>query len=269
VDETGAQRQTPYQLRRRRLFGLDFIDEADLKRVADDIVTNERIDEPLLPVVVTPNVDYLVRRPKAPQPARRVFEQARWCLPDGQPIVWTSRLVGKPLAARLPGSTLVSLLWADPRIQDLAVTVVASTDAIASSIRATKPDAHVIVAPELSPDSRSVTAFVDRHRDDIVAAHSAFVFIAIGFPKELLAIDALLSQWPDDLPKPVFLAVGASFEMLFGVRKRAPEWMQRAGLEWFYRVLQEPRRLFVRYFVRDSAFLLLAAREWLQRDRRR
>ena len=67
----------------------------------------------------------------------------------------------------------------------------------------------------------------------------------------------------------MFLAVGASFEYVLGVRKRAPQWMQRSGLEWFFRFVHEPKRLFFRYFVRDPAFLLVAAREWRQREPRR
>jgi N-acetylglucosaminyldiphosphoundecaprenol N-acetyl-beta-D-mannosaminyltransferase len=267
VDEGAMQRRPPSTFPRRRLFGLEFVDAADLGPVVTDILAGERFDDGRLPVVVTPNVDYLVRRADAPLPAQRLFERARWCLPDGQPIVWASRLVGRPLAARLAGSSLVAAFWSDPRTEDLGITVVASTPSIGSSIRRSKPNAHVIVAPALNPDEQEIEMYVEQHRDEIVAMSPVLVFVAIGFPKELLVIDALLRGWPDDRALPVFLAVGASFEMLFGVRKRAPQWMQRAGLEWFFRFAQEPRRLFVRYFVRDPAFLLLVAREWRDRER--
>jgi N-acetylglucosaminyldiphosphoundecaprenol N-acetyl-beta-D-mannosaminyltransferase len=251
-------------IRRRQLFGLDFVDERDLERVAEDIVVHERTEDAALPVVVTPNVDYLVRRANAPEAAQRVLDKARWCLPDGQPIVWTSRLVGRPLAARLPGSTLVEVLWNDPATRQQPVTVIASSESIGNSVRSSRPDAQVIVAPLFSGDA-DVASFVEEHVEAIVEVGPQLVFVAIGFPPSLVLIDAFLERWPPDVATPVFLAVGASFEMLFGVRKRAPQWVQRAGLEWLYRVFQEPRRLFVRYFVHDAAFLPLVLREWRQR----
>jgi N-acetylglucosaminyldiphosphoundecaprenol N-acetyl-beta-D-mannosaminyltransferase len=74
-------------------------------------------------------------------------------------------------------------------------------------------------------------------------------------------MDAIEERLPD-LSDVVVLSVGASFEMLAGVRWRAPEWIQRIGMEWFVRFLQEPRRLFRRYFIEDVAFFGLIWREW-------
>jgi N-acetylglucosaminyldiphosphoundecaprenol N-acetyl-beta-D-mannosaminyltransferase len=260
MDEPETRRGSPSILARCRVFGLEFVDEADLRRVASDIVSRGEDEEGRLPVVVTPNVDWLVRRPKAPPVAQLLLERARWCLPDGQPIVWASRLLGCKLSARLAGSSLVELLWTDPHTDGLSMFVVASEQWMADSIGASKPRSHVVIAPMLHT-ATDIEGFVGRHRNEIIAADPALVFIGIGFPKGLLIIDALISGWPDDRPLPVFLAVGASFEMLFGGRKRAPEWMQRAGLEWFFRFAQEPRRLFVRYFVHDPTFLLIMAQK--------
>ena len=64
-------------------------------------------------------------------------------------------------------------------------------------------------------------------------------------------------------PMPIFLLLGGSFEMYLGTTKRAPTWMQRVGLEWFFRFLMEPKRLFRRYFVTDTRFVWLLARELL------
>jgi N-acetylglucosaminyldiphosphoundecaprenol N-acetyl-beta-D-mannosaminyltransferase len=248
---------------RRRLFGLDFVDEPDLARVAADVVAHGPGVSGSLPVLVTPNVDFVVRRDAIPEPARRVLEEARWCLPDGQPIVWASRVLGRPLTARLPGSTLVELLWNDPAYASVPAAVVASTPAIASAVTSSRPGTHVVVAPVISAhDARDAERFVEREVDAILAARPSLVFVAVGFPKDQLLIAALLARWPAAVERPVFLAVGASFEMLFGMRRRAPRWMQRFGLEWFFRFVQEPRRLFVRYFVRDPAFLRCVLREW-------
>jgi N-acetylglucosaminyldiphosphoundecaprenol N-acetyl-beta-D-mannosaminyltransferase len=273
VSETGSQPPSPTEsaspLSRRRLFGLDFIDDTDLHRVLGDVLAPAHVDDGLLPAVVTPNVDYLVRRAHAPD-AANALEQARWCLPDGQPIVWASRLVGRPLAARLAGSSLVESFWSNPSLASVPVAVIASSQSIADAVTQSRPSARVVVAPQLTDQSlHGVATFVEQHLDEFVAARPALVFVGIGFPKDVLTIPALLSAWPRDVDRPVVLAVGASFELLFGLRKRAPQWMQRYGLEWLFRFAQEPRRLFVRYFIRDPAFLLLVAREWRRREPRR
>ena len=265
-----ASPRTRPPLARRRLFGYDFVDESDLRRVALDLL--EYVDGDgagdAMPVVVTPNVDHVVQFSSAPAAARRVVDRSRWCLPDGQPIVWASRILGRPLATRLAGSSLVELLFTDPTLPLGNVVVVASDESIANQVRHTTPNALALVAPHFAAtDDAAISDFVAAHLASIVARRPQLVFVGIGFPKDLLMIDALLEAWPSDVDRPVILAVGASFEMLFGFRTRAPDWVQRCGLEWFYRFLQEPRRLFVRYFVRDPEFVLLVAREWRTRAR--
>lgn len=247
------------QLRRRRLFGLDFVDAADERAVLVDILMRAEDDDGLAPIVVTPNVDHLVRLDDVAADVRNVVLIARWCLPDGQPLVWTSKLAGRPLAARLTGSSLVERFWEDERGR-VPFAVVASSNLIAERVRAAEPEACVVVAPAL--DHRvAVECFVAQHLDAIVASKPQLLFIGVGFPKDHEIIATMMRSWPRDRAIPVMLAVGGSFEMLFGIRRRAPEWVQRAGLEWLYRFGQEPRRLFVRYFVRDPWFLGRAVSE--------
>ena len=120
----------------------------------------------------------------------------------------------------------------------------------------------MVVAPQFDAGDRvGIDRFVDGIVDGLRAADPQLVFVCVGFPKDQLIIAAMLDRWSPE-SRPVFLAVGASFEMLFGLKTRAPRWMQRYGLEWLFRFAQEPRRLFVRYFVRDPAFIALVFREW-------
>jgi N-acetylglucosaminyldiphosphoundecaprenol N-acetyl-beta-D-mannosaminyltransferase len=251
----------PLPLDRRRIFDLDFVNEPDIHRVAVDIATRRRIPEPDLPVVVTPNVDVMVQLDSFTSEVRDIVERAHWCLPDGQPLVWTSRLVRRPLAARLAGSTLVRTMWDEPNVSELSWAVVASSESLQAAIDAAGRRVHVVTAPSIALEPAAAAKFAARHVAEIAAVKPRLVFVGIGYPKDLLVIAALMKRWPAGVESPVFLAVGASFEMLFGLRKRAPEWIQRLGMEWFYRFIQEPRRLFVRYFVRDPAFLRIALRE--------
>jgi len=259
VDTRQVESRAATRLRRQRLFDLDFVDAADERQVLFEVLAGGFDDDGRAPVVVTPNVDHLVRLQRAPADVRNVLYLARWCLPDGQPVVWTSRLAARPLTTRLTGSSLVEAFWSEDRSR-IPFAVVASTSVVAAHIEIGQPGACIVVAPRLE-DRDAVDEFVASQIDAIVACEPKLIFVGIGFPKDHHVIAALLASWPRDREVPVMLAIGGSFEMLFGIRQRAPQWVQRVGFEWLFRFSQEPRRLFVRYFVRDPAFLALALTE--------
>jgi N-acetylglucosaminyldiphosphoundecaprenol N-acetyl-beta-D-mannosaminyltransferase len=256
-------------LDREHLFGLDFVDASDVHQVIPAIMS--LADSPragshdsALPVVVTPNVDHLVKFDRSPDGvARTLAGRAAIVLPDGQPIVWASRLLGSPLAARLPGSTLVSALLSVLIRDGRRVLVVATSDVIAAQIEGECETFRSVTAPLLDEhDDAAMMAFTDRVADSVRAHRAEFVFVTLGNPKQEMIVSAMTERWPVGEPLPVMLAVGQSFDMYFGTVKRAPEWMQRSGLEWFFRFIQEPRRLFRRYFVDDVAFFGIFVREW-------
>ena len=96
---------------------------------------------------------------------------------------------------------------------------------------------------------------------DIAATRPDILFVAISSPKK----EAFLARYQAAMKVPFAMGVGGTFDVAVGLVKRAPVWMQNAGLEWFYRFLQEPRRMFRRYFIDDMAFVALFAREWVKR----
>lgn len=93
---------------------------------------------------------------------------------------------------------------------------------------------------------------------DIAASNADCLFIAISSPTK----ERLLAEYKDVINVPFLMGVGGSIDIKAGITKRAPVWMQRAGLEWFYRLAQEPSRMFKRYAVTNSRFAVLLAREW-------
>jgi N-acetylglucosaminyldiphosphoundecaprenol N-acetyl-beta-D-mannosaminyltransferase len=95
-----------------------------------------------------------------------------------------------------------------------------------------------------------------------VSVDAEFVFVTLGYPKQCNVIDGMLRRWPATRPLPLFLAVGASFDMYYGLVRRAPDIVQRMGLEWLFRLIQEPRRLFRRYLVDDPSFAPMVFREF-------
>jgi N-acetylglucosaminyldiphosphoundecaprenol N-acetyl-beta-D-mannosaminyltransferase len=99
----------------------------------------------------------------------------------------------------------------------------------------------------------------------IKAARPDVLFVAMSSPKK----EIFLRKWKDELRVPFVMGVGGTFDVVAGLVKRAPVWMQRCGLEWFYRLGQEPRRLWRRYLVKDVAFFRLFFREWWALHRRK
>jgi N-acetylglucosaminyldiphosphoundecaprenol N-acetyl-beta-D-mannosaminyltransferase len=97
--------------------------------------------------------------------------------------------------------------------------------------------------------------------ENIVQARADILFVAISSPKK----EQFLGAYQERMRVPFAMGVGGSFDVASGKLKRAPRWMRRVGLEWFYRFVQEPRRMFRRYFIEDMAFFNMLAKEWFRR----
>ncbi len=247
-------------LERVELFGLPFVALRDEASFADELMDwKPWSDVPSL--VITPNVDILVQRDHGLDAAEQAtFDRAVAYLPDGFPIVAASRLARRPLPARLAGSSLFAEIWPRWAVTGRAVTVVAATTAIVDGLAPEHRGANFVVPPRIDQEP-SIDPIVDAVMERIDENGSEVVVIGLGFPNDLRLAGALIDAWPEGRPAPLLLSLGASAELYLGLRRRAPEWMQRVGLEWFHRFCQEPRRMFRRYFVRDIAFFPLAYRE--------
>ena len=249
--------------RTRRLFGLDFIDDVGVDATVERLLGPQASDQGE-PVVFTPNVDTVVRlgELEAGGVADRL-RNASYILPDGQPIVWASRLLGEPLRARLAGSDLVPPLWRRIVAEGRTPMVIASCDEVAEALRAEVPSLATYVPPvfDLS-DSSAFSQVVSATADVLDRADPEFVFVGISYPKQQLLAFALIDRLRRQGRRPpVFLLIGGSFDMYVGRTPRAPAWMQQVGAEWFFRFLLEPRRLFRRYFIEDVRFLAIVGRE--------
>jgi N-acetylglucosaminyldiphosphoundecaprenol N-acetyl-beta-D-mannosaminyltransferase len=259
------------RLRTQRLFELDFIDDDGYDALVERLLAPQP-DDGLLPLVSTPNVDDIVRfsTPELHE-LRSMVRRSRYVIPDGQPIVWTSRLAGRPLSERLTGSSLFPVLWSRLVATGRRTLAVVSSDEIGDGLRAEHPELHTLVAPmfdQLGPDA--MEQFVGRCVEVIDRERIEFLLVGIGSPRQ----QRIAAGCFDELSRrgvdaPVVLLLGASFAMHLGEVQRAPEWMQRAGLEWFHRFTKEPARLFRRYFVTDLAFAPMMLREVLAARRGR
>jgi N-acetylglucosaminyldiphosphoundecaprenol N-acetyl-beta-D-mannosaminyltransferase len=209
-------------------------------------------------------VDTVVRLDELePSGVAQRLRNARYILPDGQPIVWASRLLGEPLRSRLAGSDLVPPLWRRIVAEGRTPMVIASCEEVAESLQKEVPSLAVYVPPVFDPADPSAFAdIISAIADVLDGTDPEFVFVGISYPKQQLLAFALIDRLRRQGRRPpVFLLIGGSFDMYVGRTPRAPAWMQRVGAEWFFRFLLEPRRLFRRYFVEDLRFLTIVGRE--------
>lgn len=184
---------------------------------------------------------------------RRVNERAAFIIADGMPLVWASRLLKKPVPERVAGADLIWKIAEQAASLGQRMFLLGGGPGIADEagqrLREKYPGLQVVgtACPpfrELSPDE---TANLIAH---IRAAQPHILFVAFGQPKGEYWIHANFEQ----IEVPVSVQVGASFDFVAGKVRRAPRIVQRLGMEWAYRLYQEPRRLLGRY-ARDSLFL--------------
>ncbi len=211
--------------------------------------------------VVTANVDFLVQA-RADQELRRIFLEASLVLCDGTPLVWASRLLGNPLPERVAGADLVPELIRvaakkNYRLFCLGATEDSAAQAVAK-MRAQFPGLEIShYSPPFRPLTETDQAEIFRR---IRAAEPDLLFVAFGCPKA----EKWIARHYLALGVPVVIGVGATIDFLAGRVKRAPVWIQRGGVEWIYRLCQEPRRLFKRYATDLWYFSGDIFRQWWQ-----
>jgi len=199
--------------------------------------------------VVTVNLDFLSIAQRDAT-FRETLNTASMAVADGMPLVWYSRMQGQPLAERVTGVTLVSECCRLAQAADRPVFLLGAAQGVATQAAARLveqfPGLRVAAySPPLGPISRRENARILRM---IHSAQPGFVFVALGAPRQDLWIRENLHR----LDAQVAMGVGCVFDVLAGSVDRAPEWMQRSGLEWAYRLVHEPSRLWRRYLVNDS-----------------
>ncbi len=240
-----------------RLFGLEI--QAATLAGATALLAG-RADLAPAAVVVTPNVDHLVRLDRQPDFQRR-YAGADFIFADGMPVVWASRLLGRPLPERVTGSDLFVELCREAVQRSWRVTVLGGMPGSEAMLHERFQQAYPgidvdLICPSMRFDPHGPEALDAVAR--IQARAPQVVFVCLGMPKqELWAL-----QHASALPGGIILCVGAAMEFGLGLQRRAPRWVQRAGLEWLSRLLSDPRRFWRRYLVDDPHFLRLCWREW-------
>lgn len=177
-------------------------------------------------------------------------DRAALVVADGQPLVWCSRWLGQRLPERVTGVDLVDAICQRAAAGGKRVFLLgakhATVEKLASMLRARHHNLHIDFADGYfaRDESEARVALINSSGADIL-------FVGMGVP---LQEYFLAEQW-ERLNVGLAIAVGGSFEVLAGQRLRAPRWVQNVGMEWLFRLVQEPRRLFSRYLVTNTQFL--------------
>ena len=243
------------------------IDARSFDEVVDEIVAHARAGGAPA-YVVTPNTHHVTLL-QSDAKFRRIYDQAFLVVPDGVPLLWAGKLLGEPLSGRVNGTDLFEALCAKAAQDGLRVFLLGGREGAAEAARAVlearNPGLNVCgtYCPPLGfeADPAECVRILAR----IEAARPHLLFVGLGAPKQ--------EYWMYDnrlrLTVPMSLGIGVSFEFVGGIVQRAPVWMQRAGLEWFYRLVSEPRRMWKRYLVCNVVFCVLVARQFVSSAARR
>ena len=247
------------------LFGMSF-EQATLSSAVAQILDAAR--QGRKGIVVTPNVDHIVLI-QDDADMQRIYKNALFRYADGMPIVWLSQFIKKsPLPERVAGSDLLIALCKQSAGSGLNLYFLGGNPGIAekaaNKLRQQYSGLHIVGTwcPPFGFENDPVqTGLII---NDINSHNVDILFIGVGAPKQEKWADANI----DRLQVGPILCVGASFDFAAGTTKRAPQWIQKIGFEWVWRLAGDPGRLWKRYLVRDSRFIPLAFKEIFKSNNR-
>jgi N-acetylglucosaminyldiphosphoundecaprenol N-acetyl-beta-D-mannosaminyltransferase len=212
-------------------------------------------------LIVTPNVDHIVMLQDDAE-MKRIYENAMFRYADGMPIVWLSKILnGEHLPERVTGADLLIAVCEKSAHTALNIFFLGGNPGIAEqAAKKLQSQFHNLkIAGFYCPPFgfEHNQAETDRIIDDINSRNVDILFIGVGAPKQ----EKWAAKHLDRLHVGPILCVGAAFDFAAGIIKRAPLWIQKSGMEWFWRLASEPGRMWKRYLVRDSRFIPLAIKE--------
>ncbi len=243
-------------MRRKKLFGVN-INLGDYSSFVETIIS-QASSEGYSGYVCVANVHMLMEAYHSDR-FTQILNRASLVTPDGIPLRWALRFLFGIKQDRVAGMDLLSDLLIAAERQKIPVGIYGGAQEMLDKARVyfEKKYPGLVLAKIYSPPFRPLTALEDEEIIQMFNESGArLIFVVLGCPKQ--------EKWMASMQNRIHgitIGIGAALPVLAGVYKRAPIWMQKSGLEWFYRLGQEPRRLFKRYATTNSLFLYLLLRE--------
>jgi N-acetylglucosaminyldiphosphoundecaprenol N-acetyl-beta-D-mannosaminyltransferase len=200
---------------------------------------------------ITANLDH-IRRYHSDPVQKALIDEADLVVADGMPLIWASHLAGEPLPERVSGSSMVWSICEAASVRGQSVFLLGGDPGVAEQaaqiFRDRYPGVEIVgtACPPVGFESDEQEC--DRIKRQVTEAAPRIVFVALGFPKQ----DLLIRILRESLPHASFLGVGISLSYATGDVSRAPGWICGLGLEWAYRLSQEPTRRLVRRYLVDG-----------------
>lgn len=195
---------------------------------------------------------------------RRVVNGADMVTPDGMPVVWCAKLAGHGEVRRTYGPDLMLMVCERGVEKGYKHFFYGATPEVLRKLEARLADRSpgINVVGRYAPPFRELSAQEEQEIvDKIDQLGPDIVWIGLGSPKQ----DFWMKQIRGKLNAPVLIGVGAAFDFLSGAKPQAPRWMQNVGLEWFFRLCNEPKRLWKRYLIGNTKFLYFLLRQKIDR----
>lgn len=228
-----------------------------VKAIADNILFGSTPE-----YVVTPNAHHIVTLQNDAH-FRNIYKNAFLVVPDGVSLLWSAKFLNTPLRGRVNGTELFEKLCAVAAEKQLKIFLLGGRPGAAAKAARVLRDRHhtLKIAGTYCPPygfqtDRAELATINQK---IKAAAPDILFVGLGAPKQ----EKWIYAYYQELNVPISVAIGVSFELVSGMVSRAPKWMQKTGLEWFYRLLAEPRRLWQRYLIGNVLFIWLVIKQRL------
>ena len=181
---------------------------------------------------------------------------------DGMPLVWASKILGNPLPCRVAGVDLFQELVAICEAKGYRPYFFGAKQWVTEKMVETFVEKY----PNLEVAGFR-NGYYDRSEEPEIAenirnSHADILFVGFSSPMK----ENFLNNWMQKMQVPFCMGVGGSFDIIAGKTKRAPLWMQNIGMEWFFRIMQEPRRMWKRYAKTNPVFVWMVLKELIRRD---
>jgi N-acetylglucosaminyldiphosphoundecaprenol N-acetyl-beta-D-mannosaminyltransferase len=227
-----------------------------------EIIVNHAVAGKSPEYVVTPNAMHILSLQKD-APFREIYRKAFLVVPDGVSLLWSAQFLNTPLNGRVNGTDLFEQLCAVAAGTGLKVFLLGGREGAADAAReileTRHPDLKIVGThcPPYGFESQSAELALINAK--IQAVKPDLLFVGLGAPKQ----EKWIAAHYQELGVPISVGIGVSFELVANMVSRAPVWMQKTGLEWLFRLIVEPSRLWKRYVIGNPLFILLVLKQRL------
>jgi len=237
------------------------VDVVDLRGALDAI--DDLVQGKTGGTVFTPNVDHVVQAEHDLR-FRAAYDHVSLSLVDGMPLLWAARLLKTPLPEKVSGSDLILPLMRRAAERGHRVYFLGGAPGAAQlaqqKLLAELPSLRIVGIDDGRIDVNGPPHVQKPILDRIAEARPDLLLVALGAPKQ----EIWSYEHREAIGSAVAISVGASLDFIAGSQRRAPRWMSESGLEWAYRLAQDPKRMAGRYLLRDPQFFGIIARQLLQ-----